>query len=118
MRLLGKIHRETKVISLRALETACKGQFDDQPPPDVALELVAFGYLVQGADGWRRTKKPYSQDMRRTLAAIAQNRKKFDRTVAVVTPVAGIEPELARWFGYPTAPVYLTGRVFLMKGRD
>jgi hypothetical protein len=124
LRLLGRLHRHKSSFGVERLTYDCRDQFYPQEAAEVADELVVLGFFDTFLHGsqrrWARTEKPYTDKLRKKLAAYAQRHKGaqkiLDRTRPLSAPRADIDPVMARWFGYPTATVFLTGRVHLMEG--
>ena len=120
LRLLGRLHRHRIVIGLDRLRYDCRGQFDQQDPVDVADELVVAGYfdtfVNNGERKWVRTQKPYTDKMRRKLAAYAQRKNEVEHGKVLSRPRADVDAGVAAWFGYPTHVTRLVGRVHLMEG--
>lgn len=119
LRLLGRLHRYERVVSPAMLAYESRKQFDAEDPRDTAAELVFLNYLREIDGGWMRTTKPYTQQMKRKLAALAQRRSKLVLEIQVSMPMNNVDPTMdpaiADWFGYPRTPVYLTGRVHLLE---
>lgn len=58
---------------------------------------------------------PYTHDMYLQLRALAKiHRVRKDRT-RQLNIVPDVDPVLAKWFGYPTHPVYAVGRCYYLE---
>lgn len=116
LKLAGALNRNDSWISLKRITTLCRDAFDkNRTPTDIADELVAYGFLARRGNHWVRTDMEYTQEMYRQLRALAkEHRIRADRN-RQLNIVPDVDPGIAYWFGYPTHPVYATGRVHYLE---
>jgi hypothetical protein len=119
LRLLARVHRIQILIPFKKLALESRGSFTEQPVAEIVTELEQLGYLRRKDDtNWMRTRKAYTDEMRRELARLAQvlRRERVIQPNDQINIVRkDVEPWEARLFGYPTEPVFLTGRVHRLK---
>lgn len=119
LRLAGRLKSRTGIIRREQVATICEGGYEIFDPDNVAAELIGAGYLVEKPEGYYRTSMAYPAELSTYLKAWVarrQNRRKKEAafqpdTGPVNTVCSSMDPNIAKWFGYPQHPVYLTGRV-------
>lgn len=119
LRLAGRLKDRQGLITRERVAKVCEGGYEDLDPESIAAELIGAGFLFERPEGYYRTSMTYPHELSTYLkswVARRQNRKKKEATFQPDTgPVNvvrnDIDPHIAKWFGYPQHPVYLTGRV-------
>lgn len=116
LRLLGKIHRRRTPLSMQDMIPHHRPFNSTMTPATAVAELVAHGFLeVVRPWMWQRTPKLYTAKMRHQLAAFAQRASSIDTSKELTTIDPRISAGEAHWFGYPTAPVFMVGRIHLLE---